>query len=249
MRYIRDIWRVVLPVVMLTAVLQAHAQDVTYNHDSSVMNQFTVGETGVGGLTPDWYYSAIHNSYRKDAGARNKLLFRTHMKLALAPQEGYAENIDSALNDRKRVEFLNIADRTPGVTDMAWQVEKGKIESKLAIFKKNIESLTVEGAPASDYLIWMERYNCINCGLQAVRDAYMPQGERKEEYITIYRDILAKNTEVCEYIGLLRQLREVKNISDNPRPLPKTQFGKVARAAHGRWKVAMATGSGGGGSK
>ena len=82
----------------------------------------------------------------------------------------------------------------------------------------------------------MERYNAINCGLQAVRDSYMPQGKRKEQYIAIYKDILLQNTEVCEYIAYLRSAKEVKRINDNTRPLPKTQFGLIARTAHGRWK-------------
>ena len=77
------------------------------------------------------------------------------MHLELNKEEGHAEALDSALNERKRVEALNIADRTPGVTDVAWQVEKSKIESKLAIYKKNIESLTTEGAPAKEYIVWM----------------------------------------------------------------------------------------------
>lgn len=233
-----------MAVVLMTAVM-VQAQYVTYNHDASVMNQFTIGEIGAGSFTPDLYYDAFHKSYRNGAMMTNKQFYRSQLKLALTPEESHAENLDSALNDRKRVEALNIADRTPGVTDVAWQVEKSKIESKLAIYKKNIESLTTEGAPAKEYIVWMERYNAINCGLQAVRDAYMPQGKRKEQYIAIYKDILLQNTEVCEYIAYLRSAKEVKRINDNSRPLPRTQFGLIARTAHGRWKVAMAAGSGG----
>lgn len=235
---------VMMAVMLMTAVM-VQAQYVTYNHDASVMNQFTIGEIGAGSFTPDLYYDAFHKSYRNGAMMTNKQFYRSQLKLALTPEESHAENLDSALNERKRVEELNIADRTPGVTDVAWQVEKSKIESKLAIYKKNIESLTTEGAPAKEYIVWMERYNAINCGLQAVRDSYMPQGKRKEQYIAIYKDILLQNTEVCEYIAYLRSAKEVKRINDNPRPLPRTQFGLIARTAHGRWKVAMAAGSGG----
>ncbi len=245
MIYIRDIRRMVMMAVMLMTAVMVQAQYVTYNHDASVMNQFTIGEIGAGSFTPDLYYDAFHKSYRNGAMMTNKQFYRSQLKLALTPEESHAENLDSALNERKRVEALNIADRTPGVTDVAWQVEKSKIESKLSIYKKNIESLTKEGAPAREYIVWMERYNAINCGLQAVRDAYMPQGKRKEQYIAIYKDILLQNTEVCEYIAYLRSAKEVKRINDNSRPLPRTQFGLIARTAHGRWKVAMAAGSGG----
>ena len=84
----------------------------------------------------------------------------------------------------------------------------------------------------------MERYNCLNCGLQAVRDAYMPQGMRKEQYLAIYKDILEKNTEVCEYISYLRYEKMIKRDSTKIRPLPKTKLGLVARSALGRWKLA-----------
>lgn len=224
--------------LLATAIVSANAQSVTYNHDSSVMNQFTIGEVGLGSFTPDLYYDALHKSYRNGAMMTNKQLFRTQMHLELNKEEGHAEALDSALNERKRVEALNIADRTPGVTDVAWQVEKGKIENKLDIFKKNIERLTTEGAPAKVYIIWMERYNCLNCGLQAVRDAYMPQGKRKEQYLAIYKDILEKNTEVCEYISYLRYQKMIKRDSTKIRPLPKTKLGLVARSALGRWKLA-----------
>jgi hypothetical protein len=223
---------------LASVIVGAKAQSVTYNHDASVMNQFTIGEVGIGSFTPDLYYDALHKSYRNGAMMTNKQLFRTQMHLELNKEEGHAEALDSALNERKRVEALNIADRTPGVTDVAWQVEKGKIENKLDIFKKNIERLTTEGAPAKVYIIWMERYNCLNCGLQAVRDAYMPQGKRKEQYIAIYKDILEKNTEVCEYISYLRYEKMIKRDSTKIRPLPKTKVGLIARTALGRWKIA-----------
>ena len=225
-------------LMLAAAIVGAKAQSVTYNHDSSVMNQFTIGEVGIGSFTPDLYYDALHKSYRNGAMMTNKQLFRTQMHLELNKEEGHAEALDSALNERKRVEAFNIADRTPGVTDVAWQVEKGKIENKLDIFKKNIERLTTEGAPAKVYIIWMERYNCLNCGLQAVRDAYMPQGMRQEQYLAIYQEIIEKNTEVCELISYLRYQKMIKRDSTKIRPLPKTKLGLVARSALGRWKLA-----------
>ena len=143
-----------------------------------------------------------------------------------------------------RVEAKNIADRTPGLTDIAWLVERGKIESKLSVLKGNIERITLEGGSAHSYTTWLERYNAINCGLQAVRDAYMPQGKRKEQYLAIYKDILLKNTEVCEYILYLRKLKEVKNNSGSAPAPHRANITTICRSAHGRWKVAMAAGGG-----
>ena len=222
------------------------AQSFTYNHDASVMNQFLVGETGAGSLTPDWYYDMLHKSYRNGAMTTNKQFFRTQMKmLALNKEEGHAEALDSALTERKRVEFLNIADRTPGVTDVAWPVEKSKVEGKLALLKGNIEKITILGGTSAQYREWLERYNAISCGLQAVRDAYMPQGKRKEQYLAIYKDILIKNTEVCELLAFLRAKRSVQDITENSQQPKRSDVARIARSAHGRWKVAMAAGSGG----
>ena len=217
-------------VLLLAAMLplSVMAQSVTYNHDESVMNQFTIGETGAGSFTPDWYYDVLHKNYRNGAMMTNKQFFRSQMNLTLYQEVPHAEALDSALTERMRVEAKNIADRTPGLTDIAWQVERGKIESKLA----------------HSYTTWLERYNAINCGLQAVRDAYMPQGKRKEQYLAIYKDILLKNTEVCEYILYLRKLKEVKNNSGSAPAPHRANITTICRSAHGRWKVAMAAGGG-----
>ena len=235
----------------LVCAKNAHAQSMTYNHDDPVMNQFTVGEIGAGSLggndpiAREWYYT-LHRNYQSGAYMTNKQMFRSQMKmLALNKEEGHAEALDSALNERKRVEFLNIADRTPGVTDVAWQVEKPKVEGKLALLKGNIEKITILGGTSAQYRQWLERYNAINCGLQAVRDAYMPQGKRKEQYLAIYKDILIKNTEVCELLAFLRAKRSVQDITENSQQPKRSDVARIARSAHGRWKVAMAAGSGG----
>ena len=230
--------------------VQGLAQEIdgrTREHDASVMNQFTIGETGEGSFTPDWYYDTLHKNYRNNAMTTNKQFYRTVMKLALYQQEPYAEALDSALNERMRAELGNIADRTPGITDIAWQVERSKIEGKLEILKKNIERITIEGGSVQSYREWLERYNAINCGIQAVRDAYMPQGSRKQQYLAIYKDILLKNTEVCGYLDYLRSLKPVRWIdtcfSTKPgaHPLPKSANARIARSAHGRWKIALAS--------
>lgn len=62
--------------------LTSSAQNVTYSHDAAKMNQMTVAEIGSGTLTPDLYYTLLHNKYRKSAAVKNKLSFRTAAGLA-----------------------------------------------------------------------------------------------------------------------------------------------------------------------
>ena len=242
------IYKVMMVVVMLFTACQVYGQGMTYNHDASVMNQFTIGETGAGSFTPDFYYDLFHKTYRNSAMMSSKQVFRSQMTLTLHKQEPYAEAIDSALNDRKRVELLNIADRTPGLTDVAWQVERGKIEGKLANLKQNIERITICGGTVQSYREWLERYNALQCGIDAIRNEYMPQGSRKEQYIAIYKDILNKNVEVCEYLEYLRAAQEAKKHTNGSArqvaPLDSTQIGRIARSSHGRWKIALAAVSG-----
>lgn len=244
---IQNIYKTVTVFVMAFTTSLSYGQ--TQNHDASVMNQFLIGETGAGSFTPDLFYDAFHKNYRNGAMMTNKQFFRTEMTLTLHKQEPYAENLDSALTDRKRVEFKNIADRTPGITDAAWLVEKGKIEGKLDILKKNIERITINGGSVQSYREWLERYNAIQCGIDAVRNEYMPQGSRKEQYIAIYRDILEKNVEVCEYLDYLRSAKTVKYFvtqsSNKVHPIDTSRISRIARASHGRWKIALAAASGG----
>lgn len=237
----------VVSIVTLLAPVRGLAQGMTYNHDSSVMNQFTIGETGAGSFTPDLYYDAFHKNYRNDAMTTNKQFFRSQMTLVLHKQEPMAEALDSALTDRMRVELKNIADRTPGVGDVAWQVERSKIEGKLDILKKNIERITIHGGTVQSYREWLERYNAIQCGIDAVRNSYMMQGSRKEQYIEIYKDILQKNVEVCKYLDYLRAANEAKKHKNNARavhPIDTSKVARIARASHGRWKIALAAVSG-----
>ena len=110
--------KIITTITMFLACVAAHAQSVTYNHDASVMNQFLVGETGAGHLTPDLYYDALHKSYRNSAMMTSKQMFRLQMMQALSKEETHAEVIDSMLTDRSRVELKNIADRGPAATSM-----------------------------------------------------------------------------------------------------------------------------------
>ena len=99
-----------LVTVTIIATTAAKAQSVTYNHDSPKQNQVTVMETGTGALSPDLYYSILHNKYKKSAAVKNKLSFRTLAGVNLYNQTDEAEAIDSALVSRAKIEALNVAD-------------------------------------------------------------------------------------------------------------------------------------------
>ena len=68
--------KLLLMTVAVLATTAAQAQSVTYNHDSPKQNQITVMETGTGALSPELYYTVLHNSYKKSAASKNKLSLR-----------------------------------------------------------------------------------------------------------------------------------------------------------------------------
>ena len=95
-------------------------------------------ETGTGALSPDLYYSVLHNKYKKSAAAKNKLSFRTLAGINLYNQVDEAEAIDSALVKRAKVEALNVADRQ---VDIAWLAEGDKVSGQMERFRRNIDRI------------------------------------------------------------------------------------------------------------
>ena len=234
-----------IPKMMAALLLMAVTVPVTaqtYNHDASVYNQFLVGETGGGSLTPQLYYDATHNSYQKWAYMENKNLFRGQLTLVLEREKPMAEQIDSALTYRAKIEAMNVADRTPKALDLAWQAEKGKIEKKFQLFRENINKITMKGGTSQDYLDWLGIYNCLQTALQAVRDAYMPLNERKKQYLEIYHDIVLRNNQLVQFITSLSCGKEADELLRSKVSPRYVRLSGYTSDAMGRWKVAMAAG-------
>ena len=234
-----------IPKMMAALLLMAVTVPVTaqtYNHDASVYNQFLVGETGGGSLTPQLYYDATHNSYQKWAYMENKNLFRGQLTLVLEREKPMAEQIDSALTYRAKIEAMNVADRTPKALDLAWQAEKAKIEKKFSIFRENINRITMKGGTSQDYREWLEIYNCLQTALKAVRDAYMPLNERKKQYLEIYHDIVLRNSQLVQYVTSLSYGKEAEELLHSKVSPRYVRLSSYTSDAMGRWKVSMAAG-------
>lgn len=140
--------RILLLMAVATAATSGvKAQSVTYNHDSPKQNQITVMETGTGALSPDLYYTLLHNKYKKSAASKNKLSFRTLAGVNLYNQTDEAEAIDSALVKRAEIEALNVADRQ---IDLAWLAEGDKINAQMERFQCNIDRILLAGGTTDD---------------------------------------------------------------------------------------------------
>ncbi len=199
----------IFTTMLLVATIAANAQYVTYNHDSPKMNQITVEETGAGALKPELYYKMLHNKYRKTATVKNKLTYRTAAGAASYQQVDEAEAIDSALTSRAKIEALNVADRQ---VDLAWLAEKDKIELQMRRFQKNIDRITLTGGSPKEKERWDDYYRVYQCAIKATRDAYMPNAQRKKEYLQIYADVSRQNDVLVKYLVQLSNRNATKNL-------------------------------------
>ena len=199
----------IFTTMLLVASIAANAQYVTYNHDSPKMNQITVEETGAGALKPELYYKMLHNKYKKTATVKNKLTFRTAAGAASYQQVDEAEAIDSALTSRAKIEALNVADRQ---VDLAWLAEKDKIELQIRRFQKNIDRITMTGGSPKEKERWNDYYHVYQCAIKAIRDAYMPNAQRKKEYLQIYADVSGQNDVLVKYLVQLSNRNATKNL-------------------------------------
>ena len=217
--------------VVTASAVHAQGVSVTYSHDSPKQNQITVMETGAGALSPDLYYTLLHNYYKKSAAAKNKLAFRTLAGVNLYNQVAEAEAIDSALVSRAKIEALNVADRQ---VDLAWIAEGDKINGQMERFKRNIDRILPAGGTPDDKERWMEYYHVYQSAVKVTRDAYMPNAQRKKEYLRIYEDVTRQNGILVGYLARRQNATMTGNLlnATDERNLNK---GSIVREAVTRW--------------
>ena len=231
-------------IAMASVTLQVKAQSyVTYNHDDAKMNQITVQETGAGGLTPAFYYDVFHNSYQKSAATKNKLSFRSLAGVAAWQQIEDADSIEASLKKRAEIEALNVADRQ---NDIAWLAEGTKLTNKLDDFQSNINRIIGAGGTFNDKERWNNYYNIFQCAIKATQDAYMPNAQRKKEYLAIYADICKENETLIKYLVQLNSKAKTAELL-SATSTRQNHNGAIATAAHNRWRDASWRVSGGNG--
>ena len=225
----------IIVAAVVAGVMGVKAQMVTYNHDAAKMNQILVMETGGGCLTPEFYYWLLHNNYKKTAAEKNKLGFRTLAGINLYNQVDDAEKIDSALTKRAEVEALNMADRQ---IDLAWLAESSKINGQMDKMKANIDHIIPTGGTVNDKRRWEELYNMYQCAVKATKDAYMPNAQRKRQYLSIYADLTAQNETLLKYLVHLNTQSQTTALlaATNDRVVQK---GSIISEAKSRWQENM----------
>ena len=219
----------------MCASMHGYAQEMTYNHDESKMQQIQVMELGAGTLTPELYYTVTHSSYKKSAKGANsvKNTLRTAANVASLPQVEYADSIEANLKDRAEVEALNVADRQ---VDVAWLAEGSKIETKLQALKTNISFLT--GRTSSDEIdAWNELTSMYDFAIKATKAAYMPNSEREKQYLAIYDEIVTNNDKLLMRIRYLSTKSKADQLVAAMSRF-QHRVGENATAGYNRWRNA-----------
>ena len=238
-----------LAAAVLTAHA-AHAQYVTYNHDSPKQNQITVMETGTGAFTPEIYYTLLHNKYKKTAAAKNKLSFRTLAGVNLYNQTDEAEAIDSALVKRAAVEALNVADRQ---VDLAWLAEGDKVNGQMERFRRNIDRILLCGGNAGRTGTLGRILSGVPVRHQRHQGCLHANAQRKKEYLRISEDVARQNGTLVLYLARKQNATVTEGLlnAEEAQPIDK---GSILRDAVERWNESRfavrgsQTGGGSGGS-
>ena len=130
---------------------------------------------------------------------------------------------------------MNVADRQ---VDLAWLAEKDKIESQMRQFQKNIDRIMMTGGSPKEKERWNDYYRVYQCAIKATRDAYMPNAQRKKEYLQIYADISRQNDVLVKYLVQLSNRNATKNLlsATENRPIDKRS---IISNAMSRWNESL----------
>ena len=96
--------------------------------------------------------------------------------------------------------------------DLAWLAEKDKVESQMRQFQKNIDRIMMTGGSPKEKERWDDYYHIYQCAIKATRDAYMPNAQRKKEYLQIYADVSQQNDVLVKYLVQLSNRNATKNL-------------------------------------
>lgn len=216
--------------LLLSMELVSHAQ--TYHHDATVMNQFTIQETGVGALTPDIYYKTFHNKYYNSARSMNKNLSRLATSAAAYSQVDMADSIRSYLESRAKVEALNMADRK---YDIAYLTEESKLDKSLKTFRDNLGVLNRFNVSSDEKDSWSDLLSSYEYAIWITHHAYMPNSKRQRQYVTLQNLMRENNQLLVKRISYLKAKARL-SLANDVLLHNKVSIQSAADSSYDRWK-------------
>ena len=120
---------------------------------------------------------------------------------------------------------------------MAWLAEGEKLNAALENFNRNIQRITEVGGSHYELEHWREQYNVFLCAVKSVQEAYMPNSQRKKQYLRIHADIIRKNEILVSYLVWLANSIKVAELLD-ASAIVEDRRAQIAMAAMNRWREA-----------
>ena len=135
------------------------------------------------------------------------------------------------IRKRAEIEALNVADRQ---IDLAWLAEGDKVNEQMERFRRNIDRILPAGGSSDDKERWTEYYHIYQCAIDATQDAYMPNAQRKKEYLRIYEDVVRQNEILVGYLAMRQNATITSGLlnATDDRQLDKES---IIRNAMSRW--------------
>ena len=119
--------------------------------------------------------------------------------------------------------------------DLPDLAEGDKVSGQMERFRRNIDRILLSGGTPADKERWTEYYHVYQCAIDATKNAYMPNAQRKKEYLRIYEDVARQNEILVGYLAKRQNATATSallNATDN-RTLHK---GGIVRNAMSRWQ-------------
>ena len=122
--------------------------------------------------------------------------------------------------------------------DLAWLAEGDKLNNLLGKFKENIDRIVPSGGNVSDRQRWNELYQMYRCAVKATKDAYMPNAQRKREYLRIYEDIASQNDILVRLLVQFNNQMKTDELLATTGNYTKANKAVIIANATGKWKEA-----------
>lgn len=211
----------ILVILSLFTVVISRAQfhvEYTNYFEKPILGQFTYMETGVPGLNPDWWYKAFHFSYRKLRETPYAKLTNRNAVTALTLKEiDKADTMKKDLVKRAEIEALNMTSRSSSFifSDPSTVQTRKDLQSRLDIFRRNINNIQVCGGTEADYRSWQNLYNCFGTAMKVLDEGYMPSGDRLKEYKALLSDLISRNHQLVRQEMAWNGVMEIKRNFQN----------------------------------
>lgn len=231
--------KLLLSLLILFLGIGVKAQTVTYEHNDEVMNQMLYVMTGAGTLKPSFYFQTFHKKIVRNPMYRVGLTERRiAVNMLLSKETKKAAAVDSAMSKEFKKEEKTMADRST-YTDLAWQIEKDKIEHIFTTFQRNISKITLYGGDRATYKLWLATYNMLQSAVNETRRSYQDSGSKQTQYVKIYGELVKNNNSVVSLLRKLQGYRHLKAFNEKST-LPVYRTLKTASYdARQRWGLAL----------